>query len=343
MPFLFPFPLRNRLLLLGCAACLTVRVAAQEPTVLIFHKENGYVHAATGAVVNGLKNDWTQHGMTVESTIDSLAFTPQNLARFDAIVFYNTNYRNGPLLAREQEAAFEAYVRAGGGFVGIHSAIPLNGTFEESVWPWYAQLYGARFRSHAPYRSAPMVIEDTTHFSTRGLPARITLPDEWYALQSNPRDLPGVRVLATVDETGFLPDSDMGGDHPVTWSRTFEGARAWMTVVGHDAAAFGNVHFRTHVRNGVLWTAGADSGTTALNARRNVRQAIRHPVRPVRHSDGRSVALAYRGARGEWIEVHVDGRAVTARRAPAVPAPWERTSGRTGNPSQGEEPGAKRK
>jgi type 1 glutamine amidotransferase len=283
------------------AFCAGASVAA--PSVLIFHKENGYIHTAGPTVLAALKSNWASHGVTVESTIDSLAFTAQNLARFDAIVFFNTNYRNGPLLARAQEAAFEEYVRAGGAFVGLHSAIPLNGVAEEKVWPWYASLYGARFRSHAPYRSAPMVIADSNHFSTRGLPARFSLQDEWYALQVNPRTVPGIRILATADETGFQADSYMGGDHPVSWSRTFEGGRAWVTVIGHDMGAFSNASFMTHVRNGVLWAAGADSGTTALSAPR----AATRGKTP-------ATGLSYVGKHGEVLEIDVDGRRVDARR-----------------------------
>ena len=289
---------------LFCLVGLSGQATGQGFRILIFHKQNGYIHAATPNVVTALKADWTANGLVVESTIDSLAFTTQNLARFDVVAFLNTNYRNSPLLTRAQEAAFENYLHTGGAFVGIHSAVPLNGTYEETVWPWYASLFGARFRSHSPYRSASIVVEDSTHFSTRGLPARITLQDEWYAVQVNPRTVPGIRVLATVDETGFLAESNMGGDHPVTWSRTFEGARSWMTLVGHDMAAFSNSSFLTHVRKGVIWAASGDSVATALRAPRSVIRAGK-----------RTTVLAYTGKRGERLEVHLDGRSVTARRA----------------------------
>jgi len=296
---------------LVCAGMLWGHAPAQAPRVLIFHKQNGYIHTATPEVVSTLTTDWNAHGVTVDTTTDSLAFTSQNLARYDAVVFLNTNYRNGPLLARAQEAAFEDYIRNGGAFVGLHSAIPLNGTMEEAVWPWYAEMYGARFRSHAPYRAGYIVVEDAAHFSTQGLPARFGLQDEWYALQVNPRAVTGIHVLATVDETGFQPDSHMGGDHPVSWSRTFEGGRVWITVVGHDMGAFGNSSFQTHVRNGVLWAAGGDSTATALVSRR---AAIRPGARSAKGSGAPVTALSYTGKNGARLEVFVDGRAVATRR-----------------------------
>lgn len=303
-----------------CLGALGGQAAAQSPRVLIFYKQNGYIHTATPTVVSTLTADWTAHGITVETTIDSLAFTTENLARFDAVVFLNTNYRNGPLLARAQEAAFEAYIRDGGGFVGLHSAIPLNGTMEESIWPWYASLYGGRFRSHAPYRAAYITMEDTTHFSTRGLPVRLGLQDEWYALQVNPRDVPGTHVLATVNETGFHPDSYMGGDHPVTWIRNFEGSRVWVTVIGHDMGSFSNTHFQTHVRHGVLWAAGQDAPSTGLVPGRPRPQAAR-----AGESSGRPMtALTYTGRNGARLHVYVDGRTVAVprgERRDAAPTP----------------------
>ncbi len=307
------------LLGLACAGILWSHAAAQSPRVLIFHKQNGYIHTATPTVVSTLTADWTAHGVTVETTVDSLAFTTQNLARFDAVVFLNTNYRNGPLLAREQEAAFEAYIRDGGGFAGLHSAMPLNGAMEESIWPWYASLYGARFRAHAAYRAGYITMEDTNHLSTRGLPVRLGLQDEWYAMQVNPREIPGNHVLATVNETGFHPDSYMGGDHPVTWIRNFEGSRVWVTIIGHDMGAFSNTHFQTHVRNGVLWAAGQDAPTTGVLSGRPRHQAVRPGGRP-----GTPVtALTYTGRNGARLHVYVDGRTV------AVPRSERRESGET--------------
>lgn len=250
--------------LFGVMALIIPALPADTTRVLLFHKQNGFIHTATGDIVDRIKADLLSHGIAVETTLDSLAFTAQNLARFKAVVFINTNYRNGPLLARAQEVAFETYLQTGGGFAGIHSAVPLNGTAEEAIWPWYARLFGARFRSHAPYRRASMIIENKNHPSTQGLPTRISLDDEWYAVQTNPRSVAGIQILATVDETGFLPESKMNGDHPVSWHHLFEGARAWMTLVGHDMAAFSNADFLTHIRGGIVWAASSDSATTSL-------------------------------------------------------------------------------
>ena len=57
-----------------------------------------------------------------------------------------------------QQAAFEDYVQAGGGYVGVHAA-----SDTEYTWPWYGQLVGAYFQSHpAGTPTATIDVEDKT-------------------------------------------------------------------------------------------------------------------------------------------------------------------------------------
>lgn len=232
-----------------------------ERHVLIFHKYNGVGHGATDTAVSILKATLLAHGVTAESTRDSLAFTPANLARFGAVVFINTNYRGGAILGPEQEAAFEGYIHAGGGFVAIHNASALAGSPEtEAVWPWFVGMYGTRFIGHGSPQTGTVVLEDTTHASTRGLPSRFTLKDEWYLLRDDPRTVEGIRVLARVDASTLASG---GKDRVLSWYRPFEGGRVWMTTLGHDLGTFGDVNFLAHLRGGVAYAGGWDGITAA--------------------------------------------------------------------------------
>ena len=79
------------------------------------------------------------------------------------MIFLSTT---GDVLNDTQQAAFERYIRAGGGYVGIHSAADT-----EYGWPWYGQLVGAYFRNHPNGTpTATVVVEDTTDPSTAGHP-----------------------------------------------------------------------------------------------------------------------------------------------------------------------------
>jgi uncharacterized protein len=54
-----------------------------------------------------------------------------------------------------------------------------------------------------------------------------------------------VRVLATVDEStllrgvrGSMGHPGHGDFHPVAWCQYYDGGRAWVTTLGHDARDF---------------------------------------------------------------------------------------------------------
>src|SRR5690348_4406633 len=55
----------------------------------------------------------------VDATEDPNAFTDANLAKYDVVIWLCTT---GDVLNDTQQAAFERYIRAGHGYVGIHSA-----------------------------------------------------------------------------------------------------------------------------------------------------------------------------------------------------------------------------
>ena len=240
--------------LLGAAMGAAFGAAPNGQRVLVFHKQNGFVHTATPFAAAALKTYLEKRGLQVEPTVDTRVFTEANLAHYATVVFLNTNYRNGSMLTRDQEAAFESYVRTGGGFVGIHSAVPLDGEWEETQWPWYARLFGGRFHGHQPYRQADLVFESAHHPSTATLPGRISMGDEWYAVFENP--LPPIRVLANVEDVPFPAP---GGNRPMTWCQEFEGGRSWVTLVGHDEDAFRNPQFMAHLHGGILWAGGWDA------------------------------------------------------------------------------------
>ncbi len=67
-----------------------------------------------------------------------------------------------------QQAAFEDYIAAGGGYAGIHAA-----SDTEYDWPWYGDLVGAYFKGHPAQQHVTVKVEDPAHPSTAGLPQRV--------------------------------------------------------------------------------------------------------------------------------------------------------------------------
>jgi len=233
--------------------------AADERAVLVFSKTAAFRHSSIPAGIQAIRGLGDEHGFTVEATEDAGAFTTANLDRFDAVVWLSTT---GDVLDASQQAAFEEYIRSGGGYAGVHAA-----SDTEYTWSWYGGLVGSYFNGHPAIQSATVDVADGVHPSTSHLPERWQRTDEWYNFQSNPRGK--VHVLATLDETSYAPGGGaMGNDHPIAWCHYYQGGRSWYTGMGHGDESFADPAFRQHLAGGILWAAGAvvnDCGGTVWN------------------------------------------------------------------------------
>jgi type 1 glutamine amidotransferase len=218
--------------------------AAPGYAVLVFSRTTGYRHESIPTAVGAIQELGAAAGFGVHATEDAGAFTARNLARYAVVVWALTS---GDVLDDDQRAAFEGYVGAGGGYVGIHSA-----TDTEYGWPWYGGLVGARFRSHPVPQAATLHVEDLSHPATAHLTATWTRTDEWYDWRSNPR--PSVNVLVTVDESSY-DGGRTGADHPIAWCHEDAGGRSFVTGMGHTGESYTEPEFRAHILGGIRWAA----------------------------------------------------------------------------------------
>ncbi len=161
--------------------------------VLVFSKTAGFRHGSIPAGIAAIQQLGEENDFEVTSTEDAGAFTDENLAQYDAVVWLSTT---GDVLNDDQQAAFERYIQNGGGYAGIHAA-----SDTEYDWPWYGELVGAYFNSHPQNQDATVKVEDHAHESTAHLPSRWDRYDEWYNYRTNPRDT--VHVLASLDEKSY--------------------------------------------------------------------------------------------------------------------------------------------
>src|ERR1700680_3541362 len=185
-------------------------------TVLVFSKTTGFRHDSIPQGIAGIEALGAGHGFTVETTEDAARFSDAVLARYRVVVFLSTT---GDVLDTGEKAAFERYIRSGGGFVGIHSA-----SDTEYRWPWYGRLGGTWFASHPQIQRATGHIANPDHPSTKCLLALWERTDEWYNFRSNPRG--AVQVLATLDEATYSGGA-MGADHPIAVCEGVDGGRSW--------------------------------------------------------------------------------------------------------------------
>ncbi len=209
-----------------------------------------------------------------------------NLTGYNAVVFISTSRDN---LDDGAKTALRQYMRAGGGFVGVHNAF---GTLYN--WPYYEGLLGgANFFDHGPERDGEVVVVDAKDASTAALPRRWTFRDEWYNLVPFPTK---VRFLATVDEKSYGPAAERpagprpgappgpggfrpprlpsvvgrspghGTFHPVAWCQYYDGGKAWLTTLGHDPDVYrkgngvtGAVQFQAMLVGGIKSVMGAQA------------------------------------------------------------------------------------
>ena len=212
--------------------------------VLVFSKTAGFRHDSIPASVVAVRKLGAEHGFTVDATEDGGAFTDADLKPYAAVIFLNTT---GDILTDPQQAAFERYIKAGGGFVGVHAA-----SDTEYGWPFYAKLVGAQFDSHPAIQKATLKRETADHPATAGLPETWERTDEWYNFRANPR--PDVRVLLSLDESTY--QGGKMGDHPAAWCHEYEGGRAFYTALGHTKESYEEPFFLKHLLGGIEWAAG---------------------------------------------------------------------------------------
>jgi type 1 glutamine amidotransferase len=270
------------------ARCYNPWVENRQNKVLIYTRTAGPRHGNLGPALPAGRNPpltaahvvqsaliaWmAEQGVTADWTEDVTQLS--NLNQYKAVIFASTSrdtlFKHGTLASPTAavntttnahldaaRTALRQYIRAGGGFVGIHNAF---GT--EYNWPWYEGLLGnANYYDHGANQNGTVNIV-ASDASTAGV-GSFGFKDEWYNLVPFPTR---VKFLATVDENSLATRRTThpghGNFHPVAWCQYYDGGRAWLTTLGHDGLAFtdgsgfpGQTQFKKLVVNGILSAMG---------------------------------------------------------------------------------------
>lgn len=227
-------------------ACLLVLLAAAGANaaerVLFFSATAGFRHDSIPTAVKTVQELAAGLHLGADHSEDAADFSDANLTRYRAVVFASTT---GDVLDGAQQAALQRFVRAGGGFLGIHAA-----SDTEHDWPWYGELAGP---GSATIRRACRPRRSSRNVAGEAQGAAWAIEDEIYNFRRNPRGQ--VQVLATVDEALYA-GGRMGDDHPIAWCRPFDGGRSWYTGLGHAAAVYARPEFRSQLRQGLRYVTG---------------------------------------------------------------------------------------
>lgn len=259
-------------------------------SILVYTKAAAFVHKSIPVGAEAIRKLGARHGFAVDVTSDPARFTPENLRRYKALVFLSTT--GNVLPAPEQRAALESYIRAGGGYFGIHAASDMGAL--ATSWPFYRDLVGAAFKGHTDARlysdrpvpagsavtyggtlaqapadadpisatlkasssePARVIVEDRASPLVKGWGKSVTRTDEWYGFQTNPRAR--VHVVASLDEGSYAPAAGRMGDHPIAWCHAYAGGRSVYTGLGHSVVTWSDPAFLGHVLGGIRLATGA--------------------------------------------------------------------------------------
>jgi glucose/arabinose dehydrogenase/type 1 glutamine amidotransferase/cytochrome c551/c552 len=241
----------KKIILLASLAvfCLFIFSCGSRPgksRVLVFAKTAGFRHSSIPNGKAAIIKLGEENGFIVDTTENADYISEDSLKNYSAVIFLHTT---GDMLNNYQEADFERYIQAGGGYVGIHAA-----SDAEYDWGWYGKLVGGYFESHPQQQEAKLDVVDQTHGSTKHLPKEWKRKDEWYNFK---KLNPDVKVLIKIDEKSYEGGKN-GDNHPMAWYHDYDGGRAFYTELGHTEESFIEDNYLKHLLGGIQYAIGGN-------------------------------------------------------------------------------------
>ncbi|WP_031426211.1 ThuA domain-containing protein [Flavimarina sp. Hel_I_48] len=216
-----------------------------DPQVLVFSKTAGFRHASIPKGIAAIQKLGAENNFKVDATENAAVFSSDSLNKYAAIIFLSTT---GNVLDASEEAGFERYIQAGGGFVGVHAA-----TDTEYDWNWYGKLVGAYFTSHPAIQKADFKVKNTDFPATEFLKDSIwQRTDELYNFK---KINPDINVLLEIDEKSYDGGTN-GAYHPMSWYHEYDGGRSFYTELGHTDESFVDPNYLKHLMGGIKYAMG---------------------------------------------------------------------------------------
>jgi type 1 glutamine amidotransferase len=218
-----------------------------------------------------------KHGWELVSTKDGDIFTPENIAKFDAFLFYTTGDLTGEAtnktdhskpMSKEGKQAFLDAIHNGKGFVGFHCA---SDTFHKGQ-PYekqsaderdpYINMLGGEFIIHGQQQNATMKVVDPKFPGNEKLGSSFTKNEEWYSLKNFADDL---HVILVNETEGMHGKPYERPAYPATWIRKFGDGRVFYTSMGHREDVWTSPEFQDIVVGGMTWAVGDAKADTTPN------------------------------------------------------------------------------
>lgn len=220
-----------------------------------------------------------KNGWELVTTKDGSIFTPENIASFDAFLFYTTGDLTEPKatdgskpMSKEGKAALLDAIKKGKGFFGFHcasdsfhspgdqgSAQPLDQRDE------YIKMVGGEFIVHGAQQKTTMTNVDPKFPGAEKLGPGFELHEEWYSLKNFADDLHVVLVNETDKMQGKCYERP---PYPATWAHDYGKGHVFYTSMGHREDVWTTPEFQSVVVGGINWALGKATADISPNIER---------------------------------------------------------------------------
>ncbi len=220
---------------------------------LLVTKTAGWHHESINEGVTAIKELATRNFFNVQWHQEGATVTDKYLENFQVIIFLNTT---GDIFKEDEQKAIEKFIKAGKGFVGIHSA-----SDTEYGWEWYTKLVGRMFKIHPAIQTAKLRLTENKFSGLEQFTDGQFWTDEWY--EFSPETTTDLKYILAVDESSYnakvqwgeKKGEGMGSFHPVAWYHDYDGGRSFYTALGHMPAVYSEPAFLNHIYAGIYWAA----------------------------------------------------------------------------------------
>ncbi len=208
---------------------VTITTYAQKPkfNVIAFYTgKNDQAHVSFVHEANAwFPKMAREYNFVYDSTANWSNLNEEFLKKYQVVLFLDTRPE-----APEQRAAFEKYMKNGGGWIGFHfSAFALTPSAYTQNWDWYHnEFLGSGQYGSNTWRptSAVLKVENKKHAVTKNLPLTFSAqPNEWYRWEKDLRKNPDINILLAIDSSSFPLGTGpkayeiwQSGYYPVVWS-----------------------------------------------------------------------------------------------------------------------------
>ena len=233
--------------------------------ILVLTKSSGFEHSVVKVkdgqpcwVEKVLSELGPKHNFEFTFTKNGSMFTPENIAKYDAFLFYTTgdltqpSKDGGDAMTPEGKAALLAAINKGKGFIGSHCATDTFHSRGKEIDP-YIGMVGGEFLGHGKQQKSQSDCCDADFPGMTDVKTGFELLEEWYSLKNLATDM---HVLLRQETKGMDGWMYQRTPFPATWARMQGSGRVFYTSMGHREDVWTNPIFQKILIGGINWACG---------------------------------------------------------------------------------------